>query len=546
MPARLSDGNLPPLGLTINVTSADGRTEKRLASDEAGPRDRPQGLSFSTSRNTGFADSGFTLNRRIDSDSADVRLLDGVVIRGADGSTRYEGRVASEPRSTGDQHTLQVNCAGWMAHARDNRVDEIYVSRDVATWSTPPLSRQVRIASVVGNPQGAIPFTSASGSLIWNVTANQQLANGETNEAWFQAPPSVLLAQAQYRGARTGAFTNFAAPVLAVTTADDGVSGSGGGGTITLDNTLRSIAVTPNARYIYVQVLVNGGAVTPSGAWQQRLAIAVYGDHGLALRDSLTAGDPQGVYASDVIRHAFGKYAPLLNTRGVQDTTYPIQHLTALDSTAYDTALAVNGAHLWGLECWDDRTVNYGPTDLTDYDWQIRTDQPGVTIDLQGQDTDQLVNGLIVRYTDALTGRDELLHPDTTAELRDDSVENPYTRAGIKRYDTLSISRPCDPAYATQIGRMSLAERNQPKAPGTINVTGHIQDRAGRWQPAHAVRAGQRIAIVNHPNDRPRLIGETSWNHDSRQLRIAVETSFQALDAFLYRQDVALAAAGLS
>jgi hypothetical protein len=91
-----------------------------------------------------------------------------------------------------------------------------------------------------------------------------------------------------------------------------------------------------------------------------RLAnLALYGDHGLPLIGT----DPKGVAASDVIRHVIGKYCPLLNTDGVQATTYPIPHLVFRDGVdPYDALLDVNKYHLWQLGVYENRTSPSGPS----------------------------------------------------------------------------------------------------------------------------------------------------------------------------------------
>jgi hypothetical protein len=83
---------------------------------------------------------------------------------------------------------------------------------------------------------------------------------------------------------------------------------------------------------------------TPAGADGARYAIdwsklALYGSHGLTLRQGDTA-EPLGVYASDVIKNIAARWCPLLDTSGVQDTSYVIQHLAFRDRTyPYDAFL---------------------------------------------------------------------------------------------------------------------------------------------------------------------------------------------------------------
>ena len=71
------------------------------------------------------------------------------------------------------------------------------------------------------------------------------------------------------------------------------------------------------------------------------------------------------------------------------------------------------------------------------------------------------------------------------------------------------------------------------------------QRRAGHWQPAWKVRAGETIAIVDHPNDSPRLIVETDYEDDSRTIRIAVDSTFQELTALVERVQLGFTAANI-
>jgi hypothetical protein len=272
-------------------------------------------------------------------------------------------------------------------------------------------------------------------------------------------------------------------------------------------------------------------------------ALTVYGDHGLPLIGT----DPKGVAASEVIRHLVGKYCPLLNTDAVEQTTYPIPHLVFRDGIdPYDALLEVNKYHLWQLGVYENRTLFFRPVDMTDYDWEVRLSDPGVTVDLQGDSAATLANGITVTYQDVATGRTKILTPDDYPELRDPSDNNPATLAGLDVRTEISLSSPSTADAALQIGRAALAEFNAPKAPGTISVKGHIRDRAGHWQPCWKVRYGDRIIISDHPNDRPRLVVETDYQHDSETVSIAVDSTFKRLDAVLDRLGTALTAANLS
>jgi hypothetical protein len=105
---------------------------------------------------------------------------------------------------------------------------------------------------------------------------------------------------------------------------------------------------------------------------------------------------------------------------------------------------------------------------------------------------------------------------------------------GLEKWLELAITPTVVRGGRVQIGRMALAEANAPKAPGTITVQGHIRDRQGNWQPAHKVRAGETVAITDHPNSRPRLITETTWDNDQKTI-LTLETAPRGVDGFLDR-----------
>jgi hypothetical protein len=236
----------------------------------------------------------------------------------------------------------------------------------------------------------------------------------------------------------------------------------------------------------------------------------------------------------------------MLDTSGVQTNNYVVQHCAYRDPIfPYDAFLDLNKYALWHLGVWDNRQLVYRPYDLTDYDWEIRTDDPGTTFSPQGPSTDSLVNGICVTYTDPLTGVTDRLTPDTSSLLADASATNPWNTHGIDAWDEITLSTPVLAAQALVLGQAALADRNRAKTPGTITTTGYIRDRAGNQQPVWKVRAGDTIAITNFPNDSPRLIVETSYNDEQKQLSLSIDAPFALLDAYLDRLTNAVGAAGL-
>jgi hypothetical protein len=430
-----------------------------------------------------------------------------------------------------------------MAHAKDRKFTELYVDRDTSSWTEPLLVRKAAFAG--SNDFGSTSWSADSSGLVCPLP-NQALGAQVIAETWYIAPSGVTVGKVMYVGTDSNLPAGYEAPKLYANSATNGL-GSSGDVAATFDSTLRTATPTIATRYVYWRHYANGTAATPAVGSNRRIsAVGVYGNHGLTSR-AIDSSTPDGFYASDVIKNIVSRFCPKLNTAGVQDTTYVIPHLVFRERTfPYDAFLEVNKYHLWELAVWENKTVHFGPTDMSDYDWEVRTDDPGTSFEWQGDSTEDHFNGIVVQFTNTSTGRQETLTPDDTPALADTSVENPATTHGIDRWDEIQLSTPTTAAAAAEIGRIALAERNQPKAPGSIRIQGHIKDRAGHWQQAWKVRAGDTISITNHPNDRPRLVTETSWDHDSRTLTVAVDSSMMRLDAILDRVQTALTAANLS
>ncbi|MDP2712314.1 MAG: hypothetical protein Q8O56_13940 [Solirubrobacteraceae bacterium] len=456
------------------------------------------------------------------------------------------------PRSMDADHTLTVTTAGWMASAADEPFTEIFVDRDLGAWGAAATNRRADLLGA-GFAQVVEPSTmtdaSGRGALTTAVTGTWT-AGRPICEAWYDAGPGNAIGRITGTWTR-GPYTShtdanwFWQAVLSTDDRAGAFNTSGnlraaGPGTFTL--------TAPAARrYAILQFNYAASAGGIDGVeWNiDWSSLAVYGDHGLPL-----IGDPAGVAASDVIRYLIARYCPLLNTRGVRDTTYPISQLAfKTDTTPYDAFLKVNSYHQWALAVWEDRTLHFASIDLTDWDWEIRHDDVGNTIGLQGDEYTDLRNHIRVQFDNVVTGVPEVLTGDQHPELRDDSIDNPLNEHGRRRSgEPFHIPFPTTRANALELGRLRLIEDNQPKAPGSFTVDHYIRDRAGILQPAWKVRAGDRIRLTSSANlsDRPRLIHETSYTHDGAKLTISVDAPARVVDALLDRNSTALQAAGIA
>jgi hypothetical protein len=534
-----------PLDLFAEIETADG-TRYRWDANQA-PGSRLRNFSFRTKIGDGFADANGQLARRIELDYPDLGLVNTITLTGADGSVAYEGRLSAMPRELSDTHSIGVTLAGWMSHARDKKFSEVYIDRRLSEWGEMGQTRQASLMTSGHSLGGSVQAGREDDAETALILHMDRLVNTATTsvqhlEAWYRSP--VPLAKIYYDVATTGLGSGVGWTVETHLSTDDTAAsidsntastGTAASGYHTTTNTTRRTAMI---RHIYANTF------TGDGVWSSRWRkLAVYGTHGLTIQGTA----PGGFYASDVMRDIVSRWCPQLDTSGIQDTSYVIEQLAFTDRAfPYDALLELNKYHLWHLGVWENKRLDFRPYDLTDYDWEIRTDDPGTTFSPQGPSTESLFNGITVQYQDILTGATNVLTPETNPELADTSSTNPWNQHGIDHWDEIALSTPDTETGALYLGVAALADRNAPKTPGTITVRGYIRDRAGNDQPAWKPRAGDTISITNFPNDTPRLIVETDYNDEDKTLRIAVDRPFQLLEAYFDRTNTALGARGLA
>jgi hypothetical protein len=540
--------------LTVILTDRDGNT-RLLDSNAPDPGDRPQDITFNTQRGSGFYTASFALSWPIDAEREDANLLDDVRFVTAHGETVYEGFIAAMPRSTdtNGRGTLTLSCAGYIATASANPFTAIFIDRDLSQWGEMSVAQRIALIGAGYNPDGGnlstAPDATGKPGLL---SSRPGVMNKPINRFVYDAGPGAMVAKL-YVGSQTlvGLGSGDAQlGVFALFWSDDNGGNQLSSGDVKASSSLApDLSATPR-RYAVMDWRHDGTSGGVQGTdygvrWQD---VRVVGDHEIAL--SPPTGTPEGIAASEVIRWIVNTKCPLLNSTGIQTTTYPIPQLTFRErTTPYDAMLKVNSYHLWELAVWEERTVHYRSVDLTDWDWEIRHDEVGNQIGLQGDEYTQLRNGIVVQFTNVETGHVEELLPEDYDELRDDSTDNPFNAHGWKWYGTpMMIPYPTTEASALELGRIQLLEDNQVKAPGSFTVQNTIRDRQGNLQPTAKVRCGDRIRLTSSVNlsDRPRLIHETSYNQESRTVTIGVDSTLRVLEAYLDRTQTALQAAGLT
>jgi len=526
----------PSAELTVEVQGPGGETY-RWSPNAIDPRNRPMGLSFSTEQGEGFHTGSIPLSRDFLADHPDVRLLHSISLIGADGRVAYEGRVAGTPRERGDRDTLTVDCEGWMSHARQRRHTELIVDRDVGQWGEASLALRIAWAGSGFMPVlGPQSPDSGHGFVLSIDELSQAGAAGHIAAAQYFAPASIGKVVVE-RGSMP---TAMVAPNWRYAL-------QSGGDNIELTSppavgaqlTALPTSATTEARFFFRHATAHTG----TGPWQMNFLPVVHGTHGLTELDRPDGGPP-GYAASDIIRYLFGRYAPKIDTSGVQQTSYPIPHAVWRDPvTTHESALEVNKYHLWQLGVFENRTLHYAPPDFSKADWQVRAGQDGCTVATPGDTTESAFNGAAVTYTD-FGGQTHRVTPENSADLRDESDWIAANQWGEQAWMEVTVSWQCLEADAVAIGMALLAQQNRAKRPSTIRVGMHIRDRYGDWQPSWMPRVGQTVSITNHPSEEPRLITGTQWN--DHQLTITTDDAIPSVEAMIDRTNMQLAAGGIA
>jgi len=198
-----------PLELAAEVTAADARRYRWDSNRPAG--DRIRNLSFSTKIGEGFSSAQGQLARRIDMDYPDLSLVDNVTIFGMDGSVAWEGRISAMPRELSDTHSIGVTCTGWMSHAKDKKLSEIYVDRDQSGWGDMSAARRANrltnnFTFLNAPAQQADPSTNVA-QVSTNFTGAWASPYKPYAEAWYDAGPDARIGKIVYSWKREGLVT---------------------------------------------------------------------------------------------------------------------------------------------------------------------------------------------------------------------------------------------------------------------------------------------------------------------------------------------------
>lgn len=540
---------MPPLDIEATVAGVDGSEAVTLCEYTTDPQRLARFGDVTTKVGTGFESASITTDRDPRLQYSAPRRLQEMKITGAGGFSLHEGRVSKVPASRNDD----VSSAGWWDALKDNSgVSEVYVDRAMERWQGMTSARQATFLAANYSP---IDGAAQNGNIKLTLANLPWTSPGlPVTSMLYVGPPGASLGSISCAAIRTSsawntADGNFGFSVGLSTDADVTSYDTSGDVAASLASaySISVSATTATRRYAFIDALY--AAANASVSSQEFAAqveqIAVKGDHGLT-----------SIYASEVIKHAVGKYAPLIRAtdKTIDDTTYEIGHLVCDGWTVAQVIEKCNGFHLWRPAVWEDRNLWFAPQkDLSDYDFEIPTTGTyrGV-LDAAGPEVDDEdpCDGYWVYYTDVATQRRERVGPLGTesgmdasgdALLLSTSERNDCVREGQHRFPPLEISYPCTRANAITIGALKLAAQQFKINAGSGVANGYVKNRAGAWVPAYTIRAGDRVKF-SHETNVIREVNKSTYSPISFTNTLEFEKPASTVTAMMERAQLGVSA----
>jgi len=522
------------------IIEAPGLT-LRFGTDEEDVSRRMSPPDFGDSIPGGFGDCTFQIHgETLVSRGMNVRIL------GTGSRVAWEGRITQvNPDQHGGQ---QVQCEGWAAHLRDDRVAEIYCHRAYGDWDGPSVARRLETDSLGIDAQDVTAdWDQTSPALKTSLTGPWE--RGQVIEGWFDAGPCRISKVWRKVSANDAAGTT-GGSWLALLSAFDNPEGDGGtnSGSITRDGSGGYWTPATPSRYIALQqlaLLAGGDSQDYTMFWR----VALYGDHGLPLAPADDGVD--GVAGSDAVAHAVGKAAPMLRfTTGpggsIEPSSFIPPHLSFVPSVHPEdvvtqvAALGGSGGRLMDWGVYEHRTFFMRSPGTYGREWRVRQGE-GCELVEQGDSLSESYNAIAATFTDA-SGRQHTLGPPGSGSdiedpsLLDTSPTNPVNQAGIPRKmpDPIDLG-VVDPDIALRLAQVALVELGRPMSKGEITLTGPVRDSIGVPHPSWAVRSGDRILVENERSPRRRTIVDKRYSHEQRQTVVSTDSPPNRLDTVLGR-----------
>jgi hypothetical protein len=541
--------------LSLVITHADGSTT-RWGPLESDAGRIPQGLQFGTSIPGGFKDLQCSLLRDPSLEHPDLGLFDGVQVLGAGNRVAWEGRMARFPREQTDSgRSVAPDAVGLVAALRDREdFSAIIVDRDPASWTVASRQRRANLLAanygVLADGATRPDITTGSPCIATEVTGAWTATSLPVSEAWYDAGPGNTLGSLYYAWTKGTNVNNADANWgwNAFLSADDTLAShditaslrAAGPSTGTLT------ATTATRRWAGVQLYYGAAAGDDNKPYGiDWTCLAVYGDHGLTKRGTGTATAAPGFYASDIVQWLVEGAGFTVDPELIEPTSHIIRHQAWRDPVTREQAILDANRFDWREWGIYDRGPFYRAADENRLLWEARL-SAGAQLQLEGEDAEQTINGVVVSYQGVDGARHTAGPPGSgaeteDAELADSSESNAATAHGLQVWTRLDISDVTFAEGAVKIGAAFLASKRTPQRRGQITLpSGSALHPTLGKVPVWMVRAGDWIRVSDHPADVPRRIIETRYDHDQRRLTCTLDNTLFTIDSLLERIGVAL------
>jgi hypothetical protein len=543
----------PPLRQHIDLITPSGR-HYRWGEDEPNPEYVFADLRHSSTMPGGFETCEVTLPRKPGVDYSDLERLSTLRVMGTGGQVDGEYRLERAPRVSGDQMAISPSAVGWQAHLEDDKsARAVYVDRDAGRWLQPGTQRLLALATAgisVGSTGVSNDLSEAAVGLSYQ--GPWVAAAGIVMEATYLAPAGVdidlVFADWEFNGNINPADANWQALAFSTTDGTDFNDSSGD----FLSAATGELVYNPSTprRGAILQVKYVAGPSGTDGTDYQAFfkSPAAYGDHGITRREVF--GEPYGVLASDVVRHAVQTWAPLLQVKSdsIQASGFIVPHLVFYDpTTAAEIVRQASRFNLPDWAVWDDREFVWHERGARGKAWRARIGPS--QLEETGPQLDRLWNGILVSYQD-VDGSTRTVGPtgsgaDTeSVDLLDFDPENPANKLGIRRWELLQMGTSTA-AGATEVGRRFLEQTKLLDSSGRCQIVGWIEDDRGVAHPYSRVRAGDTISFVDASDSSPRRIVKVDHTRSTRSCSIELDAPPQGLQELLERLSVVLVPLGV-
>lgn len=525
----------PRLGYSIMAKTPSGKLF-RWAADELRPENRPTGVTHGSGMPGGYQTLGASLPRKPNVDYSDLDELTELEVLDAAGDTVWSGYLERAASVSGDRLEVTPDAVGWQAYLEDVQgINWLGVDPRTSEWGEAPPWRRLDLEEwgpIIG-PSSA----DLDGFMLEIDEMHQASSVGTIAEAHYTAVGIIGYVEVQFTGVLAGAWR----AELRTTALD---SSSGQNQTVVTGTTSpQTISRTGNGsnRRAYLLWRYNA-AHDGRGPWKATARPLVVGTHGLPLHSAIGGG--QGLLASDVIRYALTRWAPLLkhDDDSIMRSDFVIPVSVEEDTTVRGIIESVDKYQLWDWACWGKRFY-YQPQGANAKRWKARVGPSN--LQEAGKDARRVLNAVRVRFTD-VDGTQRTVGPPgggdqvESEQLIDRDPLNKATLAGRKRWHVLRLRSTSTTAAAIEAGRRYMQMMQQADRSGTATITGYIANHVGILYPHTSVRAGDVIEFVDARDRSARRISDVQHSHDTRESIVTLDAPPEGWEAILERLDAVL------